>query len=159
MVQQINMPFTIDYLYHSDVSNPVPISMEEVNDIKETFTLLEQEKEELEYDLHHVSYEKNELKFDINQKEKQLYETEEKAEIERGKRKRTLGGLLSVEFNLDSLNQQLDVAQNQSRNWKRAWEKAMWEKNEVKGRLEAQISVLKISLEESQVSASREHHL
>lgn len=49
------------------------------------------------------------MKFDFGQKEKQLYEGEEKSKIERGKRKKTLGGILSARFNLDDLNQQLDI--------------------------------------------------
>lgn len=49
------------------------------------------------------------MKFDFGQKEKQLYESEEKSEIERGKRKKTLEGILSDRFNLDDLNQQLDI--------------------------------------------------
>lgn len=129
------------------------------SELKATITQLELEKEELEHNLYHVSYEKNELKFNLNQKEKQLYKGEEKAEFERSKRQRTLGGLFGARFNLDSLYQQLDVAQKESRNWKSVWTQAMWEQEEVKGGLELKSQNSKRSIEESQVFASKERRL
>lgn len=89
-VQQIKLPFTIDPLYCSDSHEPIPISVEEVNELKETVAQLEHEKEQMQQSLYHVAYERNELKFDLSQMEEQLFNSEEKYEIERGKSKWTL---------------------------------------------------------------------
>lgn len=112
-VQQIKLSFILDPLYCPNSPISVHISVEEVNELKAPVARLVPEKEELQQSLYLVSYERSKMKFELIQKDKQLYKSKEKAEIERGKRKRTLGGILNIIFNLDNLNQQLDTTRKE----------------------------------------------
>lgn len=114
MVQQVKLPFVIDHTYRLDMPYTIHVSIEEVENLKAIVTRIEREQENLEHNLYDVSYEKNKLKFDLGKREKQLGESEENVELERGKRHKTLGGLFSTRVNLESLNQQLKDARVES---------------------------------------------
>lgn len=55
---------------------------------------------------------KNLVSHDLEQSDKQLLESQIEIKTERSKRHKTLGGLLGVEFNLETLNKKLKEAQS-----------------------------------------------
>jgi hypothetical protein len=85
-VKNIKLPFLIVPSAQPSSSEPIPISIEEVNELKKTISRLEKEKEGIENDLYQVSYERNKLKFNLNKERKRLKRTEEMAKEEKGKK-------------------------------------------------------------------------
>lgn len=55
----IKLPFVIDPTYVLDIPNPIIMSTEEVDRLKDTISRLEQDNESLEHSLYDTTYEKN----------------------------------------------------------------------------------------------------
>lgn len=106
-----------------------------------------------------MSYEKNLVSYDLEQKDKQLLESQKEIRTERSKRQKILGGLLGVGFNLETLNKKLKEAQAEGQRWKRSWELATWQKKEREGALATQIHGLERSFAESQAALGRQQQL
>ncbi|XP_058780714.1 uncharacterized protein LOC131654768 [Vicia villosa] len=105
---QINkLPFDIDPTYKSDVPDPLPMSVEEVEELKASLEKAQREKEGLEHDLYDLNYEKNQLQYELKKKEERIQKNNEQVDKERLKRKRATDGFISANFNLDSHNQQI----------------------------------------------------
>lgn len=67
-----------------------------------------------------MNYEKNLVSYEFEQKDKQLLESQKYMKTEKSIRQKTLGGLLGVWFNLETLNKKLKEAQTEGQRWKRA---------------------------------------
>lgn len=65
IVQLIKLPFEIDPTYLSEEPGLSPISIEEVNRLKTAIAKLEQDKENLEYNLYDMTYKKNLVNYDL----------------------------------------------------------------------------------------------
>lgn len=66
----IKLPFMIDPTYVPDIPDPIPVSIEEVDNLKDTIVGLEQDKESLEYSLYDTTYKKNQISYDLEQGDK-----------------------------------------------------------------------------------------
>ncbi|KAI5400158.1 hypothetical protein KIW84_065181 [Lathyrus oleraceus] len=128
--QLVKLHFVIDPRNCLEIPNPIHVSIEETDHLKETITHLKQEKESLEHNLYNASYKKNQLKSNLGQKAKQ-----------------------------HCLNRKLRDARIEGKKWKIAWEIAKWEQEEMNDALESQIPILERPLAESQASTAREHQL
>ncbi|KAI5409559.1 hypothetical protein KIW84_055110 [Lathyrus oleraceus] len=64
-----------------DTPNPIPVSIQEVDNLKSTIVRLEQDNESLEHSLYDATYEKNQISYDLQQKDKQLLENMEELHI------------------------------------------------------------------------------
>lgn len=60
----------------------------------------------------------------------------------RARRQRTMRGFLNIGFNFENLNKQLTDARAESQIWKRAWDIAMSEQEEINGALKSQVFTL-----------------
>lgn len=69
-VQLIKLPFVIDLTYLLDISDPIPVSIEEVGRLRATTARLEQDKESLEHNLYYTTYKKNQVSYDLEQRDK-----------------------------------------------------------------------------------------
>ncbi|KAI5417447.1 hypothetical protein KIW84_042162 [Lathyrus oleraceus] len=87
--------------------------------------------------------------YDLEQKDKQLLESQKEIKTERSKRQKTLGGLLGVGFNLETVNKKLKEAQAEGQRWKRSWELDMWDQQERENTLATQIHRLEKALAKS----------
>lgn len=154
----IKLPFEIDPTCLPDEPDISPISIEEVDRLKPAIAKLEKDKENLEYNLYDMTYEKNLVSYDLEQKDKQLLESQKEIKTERSKRQKILGGLLGAGFNLETLNK-LKEAQAEGQWCKRSWALAMWEQQERESALATQIRGLERSRAESQVVVARKQQL
>lgn len=114
MVQLIKLPFVIDLTYLPNILDPILVSIEEVDRLRETITRLEQDKGSLERNLYDTAYEKNQVSYDLEQRDKQLLDSREELKAKRSKIHKTLGGLFSVGVDFKILNKKLKEAQVES---------------------------------------------
>ena len=61
MVKIIKLPFDIDPEYKSDVPDLLPMSLEEIDNLKKALDQAQKEKEELELSLHNLAKEKRQM--------------------------------------------------------------------------------------------------
>lgn len=66
----IKFPFILDPPTQPPPPEPILVSLEEVGELRASILILEQEKEELQNNLHKFSYERNELRFNLKEKGK-----------------------------------------------------------------------------------------
>ncbi|WJX71853.1 hypothetical protein P8452_55799 [Trifolium repens] len=158
-VKKIGLPFI--YVPSSQPSplNPVPTSVEEVDELKATIELLEKEKEDLQQKLHQTSYERNKFKFHFEEKKKQLNKSKEMVEEERAKKERADECLEGVTNKIRERNDRLDQAWKEIKDWKDRWNRTLKERKEMREGFEAQILNLTAILKESQTIASNERQL
>ncbi|KAI5431579.1 hypothetical protein KIW84_035675 [Lathyrus oleraceus] len=130
MVHLIKLPFVIDPTYLPDIPDPIPVSIEEVDSLKETIVRLEKDKESLEHSLYDTTYKNNQVSYDLEQRDKQLLENREELQAERSKRQKTLGGLFSTEVEFKNINKKLKETQAKGQRWKRSWDLDVWEQQE-----------------------------
>lgn len=107
---------------------PTHISIEEVDELKATTLRLEKENEGLRWNLDLVTHERNRIKWDLNQEGKRIKVSMEMFKVKRGETKQMIAGLLSVIFNLDSLNQQLEAAWKERHSLNSLWEQTLRER-------------------------------
>lgn len=55
----------IDQTYLPDISDPIPVSIEEVDHLRATISGLEQDKGSLEHNIYDTTYEKNQVSYDL----------------------------------------------------------------------------------------------
>lgn len=130
MVHLIKLPFVIDPTYLLDIPDPIPMSTEEVDRLRETIVRLEKDKESLEHSLYDMTYKNNQVSYDLEQRDKQLLKNREELQAERSKRQKTLGGLFSTEVDFKNINKKLKETQAKGQRWKRSWDQDMWEQQE-----------------------------
>lgn len=53
-----------------DIPDPIPVSIEEVDNLKATIVGLEQDKESLEHSLYDTTYETNQISNDLEERDK-----------------------------------------------------------------------------------------
>ncbi|XP_058733001.1 uncharacterized protein LOC131604584 [Vicia villosa] len=140
---QINkLPFDIDPAYKSDVPDPLPMSVEEVEELKASLEKAQREKDRLEHDLYDLNYEKNQLQYELKKKEEQIQKNNEQVDKERLKRKRATDGFISANFNLDSHNQQIKDVNLENERLRGWYTQALKDKRTIEIDLEAQIQEL-----------------
>ncbi|MCI39861.1 hypothetical protein A2U01_0061093, partial [Trifolium medium] len=111
---------------------PVPTSVEEVDEIRATIERLEKEKEDLQWQLHQTSHERNEFKFYFEEKKKQLGKSKEMVKEVRTKKERMDDCLAGVTDEIRERNIRLDQAWKKNKDWKDLWELTLRQHREVK---------------------------
>ncbi|WJX39809.1 hypothetical protein P8452_27323 [Trifolium repens] len=86
-VKNIKLPFILIHSSQPSQPDPVPTSVEEVDELKATIECLEKEKKDLQQQVHQTSFERNKFKFHFEEKRKQLKRSEEMVEEEREKKR------------------------------------------------------------------------
>jgi archaellum component FlaC len=157
--KSIKLPFIIIPSTQPSSPKPVPVSIEEVNELRATISRLEKEEQGVENDLHQVSYERNKLKFDLGKAKEKLERTEEMAREEKGKRERVSVCLAGATEESQKHKQWLDQANKEVHNLRGLWEQTLRGKSQMKETLEARIQDLTTLLQESQALASKEQRL
>jgi chromosome segregation ATPase len=158
-VKNIKLPFLIVPSAQPSSSEPIPISIEEVNELKATISRLEKEKEGIENDLYQVSYERNKLKFNLNKERKRLKRTEEMAKEEKGKKEQVGDCLRGATEEARKHTYLLDQANKEIHSLRSLWEQTLKGKNKMKEDFEVRILDITTSLQESQTIAVNERHL
>lgn len=119
-VKLFKIPLSIEIPPILDSPKHVPVSLEEVDELKATVARLQKEKEELHQKLCKVTTERNDLKFDINQRGKELDESQRATSNKKGKRKRVKYCLDTMGDELSERNKELWWTVKANNEWK-AW--------------------------------------
>ena len=87
-VQVVKLPFDIDPEYKPDVPDSPPMSLEEIDDLKNYLKQAQREKEKLERNLHNLTKEKRQMQHILESKDQQIHKVSETFKKESLKRKR-----------------------------------------------------------------------
>jgi regulator of replication initiation timing len=91
-------------------SEPIPISVEEVEELKETILKLEKEKEDLQTKLEKTTQENKELRWENTRKEQIIEESNKRLKVEEFKKTMVKDGLKSASEDLEARNRQYNEA-------------------------------------------------
>ncbi|GAU40821.1 hypothetical protein TSUD_398050, partial [Trifolium subterraneum] len=158
-VKKIGLPFILTPSSQPSPPEPMPTSIEEVNELKATIERLEKEKGDLQQQLYHTTHECNKFKFHFEEKRKQLAESIKRTEEEKAKKERVDDCLAGVTNEVKERNRRLDKAWKENKDWKDLWEHTLRSRKEMRERFEARILDLTTRLQESQTLASNECRL
>ena len=81
-VQVVKLPFDIDPEYKPDVPDSPPMSLEEIDNLKNALKQAQREKEELELNLHNLTKEKRQMQHILESKDQQIRRDREAFENE-----------------------------------------------------------------------------
>ena len=84
-VRIVKLPFDIDPTYTPDIPNPLLMSVEEIEEIKDALEQAQRDKDNLEHNLYNLAYEKNQLQGEFELKDQQIQSDRELTEKERSK--------------------------------------------------------------------------
>ncbi|WJX73042.1 hypothetical protein P8452_56867 [Trifolium repens] len=155
-VKKIGLPFILIPSSQPSPPNPIPTSVEEVDELKATIKRLEKEKEDLQQQIHQTSYERNKFKFHFEERRKQLKRSDEMVEEERAKKERVDECLEGVTNKIQEGNDRLKQAWKEISDWKDLWNRTLKERKGMREGFEARILNLTAILKESQTIASNE---
>ncbi|XP_050877860.1 uncharacterized protein LOC127081672 [Lathyrus oleraceus] len=145
-IKVVKLPFSIEITLKSTSPEPVPDSLEEVEELRAMVAKLGKEKEDLQSELYKETGENMILKRKSNQMKELLEESRKKNRIEKDLKERVLECLDRADSGLGSHHDQLAKAKRDGQEWKHWWDLATKQKKEVREELEAQIQELKEKL-------------
>lgn len=76
-VQVKKLPFNIDPTYKLNIPDPLPISVEEVEELRASLEEAQREKEGLKHSLYDLNYERNQLQYKLKLKDEQIQKNNE----------------------------------------------------------------------------------
>ncbi|KAI5431299.1 hypothetical protein KIW84_035465 [Lathyrus oleraceus] len=158
-IKVVKLPFSIETPLRSTSPEPVPVSLEEVEELQAMVAKLGKEKEDLQSELYKETGKNMILKRKSNQRKELLEESRKKNRIEQDLKERVLECLDQADSGLGSLRDELAKAKRDGQEWKRWWDLATKQKKEVREELEAQIQGLKEQLRSSEAEVVRERRL
>lgn len=142
----MKLPFSIEIPLKSTSPEPVPVSLEEVEEIRAMVARLRMEKEYMQSKLYKETGENVILKRKTNQRKEILEESCMKNKVEQDLEERVLECLNGADNGLGSLHDQLAKAKRDGQEWKHWWDLATKQKKDVREELEAQIQKIKEQL-------------
>ncbi|XP_050919755.1 uncharacterized protein LOC127137325 [Lathyrus oleraceus] len=118
-IKVVKLPFSIEIPLKSTSPEPVPVSLEEVEELRAMVAKLGKEKEDLQSELYKETRENMILKRKSNQRKELLEESRKKNRIEQDLKERVLECLDQANSGLGSLHDQLSKAKRDGQEWKR----------------------------------------
>ncbi|CAK8561578.1 unnamed protein product [Lathyrus sativus] len=158
-VKIVKLPFSIEAPPKLTTPQPVPVSVEEVEEMRVKIAQLGKENKDLQVKLQNVTNEKNHMRYEIERKDKRIEEMGSKINEEKGKRKRTKVCINQADSCLESLKEQLDHAHRKWRENEQWYLLATKQNKEIRETLGAEIKTLDAALRQSRADEDRERQL
>ncbi|KAI5436967.1 hypothetical protein KIW84_023190 [Lathyrus oleraceus] len=129
-IKVVKLPFSIEIPLRSTSPEPVPVSLEEVEELRAMVAKLGKEKDDLQSELYKETGKNMILKRKSNQRKELLEESRKKNRIEQDLKERVLECLDQADSGLGSLCDELAKAKRDGQEWKRWWDLATKQKKE-----------------------------
>ena len=118
-IKVVKLPFSIEIPLRSTSPEPIPVSLEEVEELRAMVAKLGKEKDDLQSELYKETGKNMILKRKSNQRKELLEESRKKNRIEQDLKERVLECLDQANSGLGSLHDQLSKAKRDGQEWKR----------------------------------------
>ncbi|WJX77329.1 hypothetical protein P8452_60649 [Trifolium repens] len=135
-VQKVKLPFIVEAPIPPKSPEPIPISIEEADELKATIAQLNKEKEELQASLLKATQENSELKWEKVQKDKIIEGSNKRLRIEEDEGRKVRDCLGGANSQLKHKNKERDELLSIAYKLKGQWEKSQVDVKELKEELE-----------------------